>query len=375
MTDRQHSKRHANILESVPRYVCPQDIVFDGEGNVILEDAELSVYLYCIKIINIKSNSGAFEFAPAKISKSIGYSQTAVYRAFAALLTKKFFVKIADSLGRAMFSLCTPTGTAFSSSYEAGQSLRTLFLRAGLFYDEIPCHTVDTLAHLRGAPLVLQLSAVRKAQIVESVKFSIEVEEWRTRAGVYKDRVRPAWKVPEFEALVKVTCAEKSRTAGIELFHPTTHDCLKDVRPAAIEKLIDKRVESQYEEEQRERSQSNVIKYMQCELEACIAKFYPEAILDGNKEWVVECPLCHGTKNGHRKATPTLRISTVPGTRFPYGVLNCGAFLGRDETEKCEYGKGIMPYHYLAQRLNIDKKVAQRMYVDFIISLREEKQQ
>jgi hypothetical protein len=49
--------------------------------------------------------------------------------------------------------------------------------------------------------------------------------------------------------------------------------------------------------------------------------------------------------------------------------------LGRDETEKCEYGKGIMPYHYLAQRLNIDKKVAQQMYVDFIISLREEKQQ
>jgi hypothetical protein len=382
-------RKPGKIFEKVPTYAVPSRL-FDSFGYLTLRGADLSVYLYCCLLANKKRDEdGQFVFEIKSAEVATGYCERQIWRALIGLqgnpqrtaeeiisaqqkplLAKKKPLIVKVSGGKFLpntYSISTEEG--FRIGIYRGdkkETLRGMLYSIGLGYFDVPCHLMDRLRELKGAPLAVVLTGIKQAIDQQHAKFVAILKEWKCMAGITKDTVlRSAWECKTVHDLMRVSHKKGQRTAGVELFDPVRGTSLTQNMPEAMDRAAEKAAISAWEADRKR-------EYTQQELEQWFLSEFPEAE-KRDDEFCVDCPECHGMRQGKR--TPTLRVRFDKGG---VGVMACHAFIKKlkrsGDDVFCSFEtKGKVPYHLMAMRDRISPRQALQRMRNYILLLRGER--
>jgi hypothetical protein len=373
-------RKPGKIFEKVPTYAVP-DVLFDSFSYLRVHGADLSVFLHCCRLANRKrDDDGQFVFEVKSAEAATGYSERQIWRAIGSLQAisvqeepatakkKPLIVKVSGSkfLPNTL-SICTEYGSPIRiCGGDKKETLRGLLFASGLGYFDVPCHLMDRLCELKGAPLAVVLTGIKQAINQQSAKFVAILKEWKCMAGITKDAVlRSAWECETVHDLMRVSHKKGQRTAGVELFHPVRGTSLTQNIAEAMDRAAEKAAISAWEADRAR-------EYTQQELEQWFLSEFPEAE-KRDDEFYVDCPECHGMRHGKR--TPTLRVRFDIGG---VGVMACHAFIRKHkrsgEDVVCSFDtKGKVPYHLIAMRDRISARQALERMRNYILVLRGER--
>jgi len=356
----------------------PGHTLFDSEGKLTLHGADLSVYLHCCRLANTQPEvgDGKFAFTIAAVIAATGYSERAVWYSLEALQgapkqgrnPRKLIVRVGEEKTAAnlhVFSIASENGSSIAMSYGKGKSspdpLRKYLFEKGLWYDDIPFHLLKNLKPLKGAPLAIAITGYQLALDREELQFAINLGTWKDKAGVARTRTfHAAWAIPEVQQFIRVSRLTGDTQVQLAFYHPRRGTPLINARSEAATRAYDRDIDRPIDDPET----GGERKYTRAELIEAIRHFYSDAS-DKDGEMLVECPKCRGTKGGYRVASPSLRINVDKGD---YGVMYCGDKANRART--CQYGRGKMSYHLLADRRGIPAGAAMHMYDDYINELK-----
>ena len=383
-------RKPGKILEKVPTYAVPSRL-FDSFGYLTLHGADLSVYLYCCLLVHKQPDEdGQFVFEMNSAEADTGYSERQIWRALASLqgnpqrtpqkgipaleessLAKNkppLIVKISG--GKFLpdtYSICTEYGSPIKIYRgDKKETLRGMLFSTGLGYFDVPCYLIDRLSELKGAPLAVVLTGIKQAIDLQQAKFVAILKEWKSMAGITKDAdLHSAWECKTVHDLMRVSHKKGQRRAGVELFDPVRGTSLTQNMPEAMDRAAEKAAISAYEADRAR-------EYTQQELEQWFLSEFPEAE-KRDDEFYVDCPECHGMRQGKR--TLTLRVRFDKGA---VGVMACHAFIKKlkrsGEDVFCSFDtKGKVPYHLMATRDRIAPKQALQRMRNYILVLRGER--
>ena len=232
-------RKPGKIFEKVPTYAVP-DVLFDSFSNLRVHGADLSVFLHCCRLANRERNDdGQFVFEVKSAEAATGYRERQIWRALGSLqgnpqrtaekaisvqeepaTAKKKPLIVKVSGGNFLpnrYSISTEYGSPIRiCGGEKKETLRGLLFASGLGYFDVPCHLMDRLCELKGAPLAVLLTGIKQAIDQQSAKFVAILKEWKCMAGITKDAVlRSAWECEAVHDLMRVSHNKGRRTAGV----------------------------------------------------------------------------------------------------------------------------------------------------------------
>jgi hypothetical protein len=388
-------RKPGKIFEKVPTYAVPSGL-FDSFGYLTLHGGDLSVYLYCCLLAHKQPDEdGQFVFEIEPAEAATGYGERQIWRALGSLqgnpqrtaekaisvqeepATKKkkpLIVKVSGSKFLPnTYSICTEYGSPIRIYRgDKKETLRGMLFSIGLGYLDVPCYLMDRLRELKGAPLAVVLTGIKQAidqqqaNDQQQAKFVAILKEWKSMAGITKDAdLHSAWECGPVHDLMRVSHKKGQRRAGVELFDPVRGTSLTHNMADAMDRAAEKAAISAYEADRAR-------EFTQQDLEQWFLSEFPEAE-KRDDEFYVDCPECHGMRQGKR--TPTLRVRFDKGGA---GVMACHSFIKKlkrsGEDLFCSFQtKGKVPYHLIATRDGIAPRQALERMRNYILVLRGER--